>query len=136
MDPPYKTYFKITEKTALLLKNKNFDIIVAHKGLAEYFTFITGIDALPWQPESKYTIEKTWRISSGISFSDFRYYLKEEETDSIKKVGIDYFLLHETLWQRFIAKIKQNDEMNLMKTVCSDQNPYKLRPAYLLKGKN
>jgi len=136
LDPPYKIYSKITEKTALLLKNKDFDIIIAHKGLAEYFTFTTGIDALPWQPESKYLIEKTWRISSGISINEFNYYLTTEVTDSIKKVGIDYFLLTESLWQRFIILIKQRDDFNLMKTVYSDRNPYKVRPAYLMKGKN
>ncbi len=131
MDPPYYLYNKITERTRLLLKNKTFDIVVAHKGLAEYFTFTSGIDALPWQPESKYPIDKTWRISSGISLSGFRYYFKEDVTDSINKIGIDYFLLPESLWQRFIRQVKLKDDLNLMQIVYSDKNPYRVRPDYL-----
>lgn len=134
-DPPYQTYSKITEKALSLLKNKSFDIIVAHKGLAEYFTFTTGIDALPWQPESKYTIDKTWRITSGISLNDFKYYFKEDLNDSIKKIGIDYFLVSEIWWQKFINKVKKSDDLDLLKTIYSDKNPYKIRPDYLMKGK-
>ncbi len=134
-DPPYHTYNKITVNAISLLKNKSFDIVVAHKGLAEYFTFKTGIDVLPWQPENKYAIEKTWRITYGISLNDFKFYFNENLNDSIKKLGIDYFILPETKWQKFKNLVKENDELDLLKTIYSDKNPYKIRPAYLMKGK-
>jgi hypothetical protein len=132
-DPPYGSYQKIAEVTLNYLQNKKCEIVIAHKGLAEYITFTKGIDVLPWQPESRYDIVQTFRISSGISSTDFRYYLKKEEMDSIKKAGIDYFILPETIWQAFTEKVKQNDELGLLKIIYSDKNPYRVRPDYLLK---
>jgi len=134
-DPPYNTYEQLIIKTTTLLKDKKPDIIIAHKGLAEFFTYSTGMDALAWQPESRFSLEKTWRISSGISMSDYKFYLNQELTDSIKKVGIDYFLLPETIWQEFVNYVEENDALQLTNIVRSEKNPYKIRPAYLKKRK-
>lgn len=75
-DPPYGIYRVIANKVNNL-DEINIELIIAHRALAEYMTFKTGIDVLPWEPEYAVDRTKLWRICTGVNKRSIQYYSKD-----------------------------------------------------------
>ena len=135
-DADYKKYQRITDNSLKYLDNSNAELVIAHNALAEYFTFTSGIDAMPWEPEYEIAQEKLWRIATDIREVEMQYYLKVEEMDKIHKLGIRYFLLPDHLWQKILAQAESNKDTFLLKKLNTWRNPHKIRPGFLLKQKS
>ena len=132
-DPPYSIYKNISDKIISLELDP--ELIIVHKAFAEYFTFYTGIDALPWLPE--YAINKVglWRIATGLNAKSVTYFSKGKfESDLYHQLTPNYFLIREDLWQTLQINIKQEDP-DLYQELRTWKNPHEIRPAYLLKNK-
>lgn len=128
-DPPYLKYQRMCKK----LPKKDIELIIVHKGFAEYLTFYTGIDALPWQVEYKVNSEKLWRIVHKIDYQYFVYHLKD--SPNYQRLSFDYTLIREDFWQELVKKMEnENDKMYLEHTK-KWYNPHVIRPQYLLKNK-
>lgn len=134
-DAPYGKYAQVTQQTFDFLKDKNPELVIAHNSLAEYFTFTTGIDALPWQPEYKIAADQLWRIVADVRLPIFRTYLSENDFKNLKRIGVNYFVIQETVWQQFKATLLENEEFEILDKINTWRNPYKLRPSFLLKKK-
>ncbi|MEM9895130.1 MAG: hypothetical protein AAF789_02060 [Bacteroidota bacterium] len=133
-DPSYATYSIITDKIERLEDLKP-ELIIAHKALAEYYTFQTGKDALPWIPEYDLAKEKLWRISHGISEKTLKFYSKDSlEVDRLIHCVIpDYLLVREDVWSACMNTIKADDP-ELYESLRTWKNPDSIRPDYMLKN--
>jgi len=144
-DPDYALFQKVT-KRAIDHLSKSLELLdspaptkpelfIAHNALAEYFTFTTGTDAMPWLPE--YTIDSTklWRIAAGVHGQTLRYFAGAEGALKIKDLGGRYFLLPEYVWQSALKNARKEGDAYFLQTAESWLNPHRFRPAFLLKRK-
>ena len=134
-DAPYEKYAQVTQRTFDFLKNKNPELVIAHNALAEFFTFTTGIDALPWQPEYSIEESKLWRIAADVRLPVFRTYLSEDDFESIQRIGVNYWIIQENIWHKFKDNLLKNDEQEILKEINTWRNPFQVRPNYLLQKK-
>ena len=143
-DPDYSLFKKVTEQVEYQLSenfeptkssNPSPELFIAHNALAEYFTFTTGIDAMPWQPEYAVDSSRLWRIAVGVQGQNLRYFVGAENVLKIKNLGGGYFLLPEYVWQSALKNARAEQDDYFLKTAESWLNPYRIRPAFLLKRK-
>jgi hypothetical protein len=132
-DPDYAYYDQVTRRAERFLSDKQPELLIGHKGLAELMTYETGIDVLPWQPEYEVDSSRLWRISAGMSSMEFRYLLSKADASRVQEVGIDYHLLPESVWQRFVEAAKRSRDEDLLERVMDWRNPQEMRPGYLRK---
>ncbi len=138
-DPDYALFQKVTNRAMNQLLESPApskpELFIAHNALAEYFTFTTGTDAMPWLPE--YTIDSTklWRIAAGVHGQTLRYFAGTENALKIKDLGGRYFLLPEYVWQLALKNARKEDDVYFLETAESWLNPHSIRPAFLLKRK-
>ncbi|MFN6946278.1 MAG: hypothetical protein ACK4ND_15115 [Cytophagaceae bacterium] len=131
-DPPYSLYHSLSKDIEQLKGQHSFELLIGHKALAEYVTFRTGIDVLPWIPEYEIEVDALWRIATGLRKKTVEFYLGKD-TD-IYELSPSYILLREDKWQELLRYIEEDDP-ELYEDLCTWKNPYEIRPAYLLKNK-
>ncbi|WP_338790159.1 hypothetical protein [Bernardetia sp. MNP-M8] len=139
-EPTNQTYKVITdnfEKQSYGLESK-VKLLILHKSFAEYFTFRTKIDALPWLPEPTLKEEisegSLYRLATHIRKEEFEYYLKD--TEKVKRLGLNYFLLKEIDYQRMLLSVKnENDTVLIERMTNHNYNPSRVRPLFLLEQK-
>lgn len=133
-DPPYVLYDLIVHKIDKL-KHHEFELIIAHKALAEFITFKNGIDVLPWEPEYEVDQQKLWRICTGINQRSIEYYGKEfYQKDLFHKLTPNYNLIREDLWDKVMVNLEQEDP-DYFHSLLTWKNPHRIRPDYLLNNK-
>jgi hypothetical protein len=135
LDPPYGTYKYLTKKIEEL-ETIDPELIIIHKSFAEYYTFKTGRDALPWIPEYEISKSKLWRVAYGINLKTISYYADDslEIEKSAFQLSPSYVFLREDLWSKCIRRIEQEDP-DLFLELSGWKNPDVIRPDYLLKNK-
>lgn len=133
-DPPYGFYEEIAGKAVDALSDVEFELIIAHRSLAEMITFKYEVDALPWAPEEYFPRDRVWRITAGILRDEISYYLSPELADRyfLRLCG-DYGLLREDQWEAFLVSIA--DDRVMMDAVDTWRNPLDRRPVYLIKNR-
>ena len=119
-DPPYPLY----EHIASQLPTNDSTLIIAHKGLAEFISFKTGTEVMPWIPEYSVPIDKLYRI----------VYLPSIYSETVlpkgRKLTLNYYYIKEITWQKFLNRLKKED-ISLLKELATWKNPLEVRPAYL-----
>ena len=135
LDPPYRKYKYLTRKIQEI-KEINPELIIIHKTFAEYYTFQTGKDALPWIPEYDIMDSKLWRVAYGINAKTISYYASDlpEIENRLFQLSPSYLLLREDVWLESIQKIKKDDP-DLFSELSNWKNPDTIRPNYLLNNK-
>lgn len=133
-DPPYGTYKTISNKI-LEYNEIQFELIIAHKALAEYVTFQTGIDAMPWEPEYEIDNDKLWRICTGLNKKTAKYYgQKDFKENYYYELTPNYSLIREGLWDSAINNMSQ-EEPEYLESLLTWKNPNQKRPSYMTKYK-
>jgi len=138
-DPDYALYKKITRNVQAQLSESSVtdtELIIAHNALAEYFTFTTGTDAMPWLPEYQIDSTKLWRIAAGVQGQTLRYFARPENEHTIKNIGGGYYLLPEFVWQSARKDARAENDEDFLQSTDSWLNPHRMRPAFLLKRKH
>ena len=137
-DPDYALYKKITKNVQAHLSESSSDpeLIISHNALAEYFTFTTGTDAMPWLPEYQVDSSRLWRIAAGVQGQTLRYFAGPENEKTIKNIGGGYYLLPEFVWQSALKKARAEQDGYFLEMAESWLNPHRKRPDFLLKRKN
>ncbi|MGB0522303.1 MAG: hypothetical protein ACPGJS_05055 [Flammeovirgaceae bacterium] len=131
-DPPYPLYQKLTARTFEYIRKSETELVIAHKSLAELFTFSSGIDALPWIPEYQIEKERLWRIATDLNRNQFEFYLPESQ---LFPLSANYYLVREDQWQKFLQALQADGETETLTHLNSWKNPHQIRPYYLLKNK-
>ena len=109
------------------------ELVIAHNALAEYFTFSTGTDAMPWLPEYAIDSSWLWRIAAGVRLPTLQYFSGEENAGKIKNLGGNYYLMPEYVWQQAVVKARTEQDADFLEVVESWRNPWKMRPGWLLR---
>jgi hypothetical protein len=129
-DPPYALYQRIAEKTMGVIKGHEPELIIAHKSLAEFFTYQSGLDAMPWIPDYVINENKLWRIAVLPYPKMFYYYTNQSPI----KLKANYYYLQENEWQKFLKNIRQNESADLVNDHLTWLNPSYVRPVFLKKN--
>ncbi len=130
-DADYAQYALLTQKAKAALLGHSVELIIAHNALAEYYTFTTGQDAMPWRPEYEIAPDRLWRIVADVRRSEMTRYLHPD--DELIQLGVRYFLVQESAWQQLIARATAEQDDYLLERIYSWRNPHRLRPAFLLR---
>mgnify|MGYP003691815505 CR=1 FL=1 len=132
----YEGYSLLKAPLQNRFEEKAPSLLIAHKGLAEYLTFETGFDILPWQAEYSVDTTRFYRITSGIFPMEFRYYLNNQDESFVQELSLQYHLVREDVWQKFAKAVKaENEDQELLGRIYSWENPYQQRPQYLQRNK-
>lgn len=134
-DPDYARFEAVTKRSLSALDEKKADLVIAHNAMAEFFTFTTGIDAMPWLPEYAVDSSRQWRLATGMRLQTLKYYAGPGNDTRVMAVGFQYYLLPEYVWQVALQRAKfEKDEVFLAETA-DWRNPSQLRPGWLLRRK-
>lgn len=132
-DPPYGFYRELAEESITALADIEFELIIAHKALAELITYTYEVDALPWAPEDYFPRQRVWRITAGILRDEVAMYLSPELADRyFFSLSRDYALMREDHWEAFLQSIA--NEPVMLDAVHTWRNPMEQRPAYMRKA--
>ncbi|QSE99178.1 hypothetical protein [Fulvivirga lutea] len=129
-DPPYRLFSLITQKIESHWCDNRPELIIAHKSLAEYFTFQTNADAMPWIPEYEVEKDQLFRIAYVPLNQLQKYYLK----DNYLKLSSNYIYLKESEWRAFMRNIQKNESKEINELFNTWKNPHTIRPSFLLKN--
>ena len=130
-DPPFGVYKNITAKAEEVFQKNSQkpELVIAHKALAEYFSYSTPIDAMFWIPEYEIDSKRLFRIAVLPFPQMFKTYANEEPIG----LGGDYYLVKEKDWQVFITEMEKRETPELVNQHLTWKNPNEKRPAYLRK---
>ncbi|MCB9306400.1 MAG: hypothetical protein H6565_07375 [Lewinellaceae bacterium] len=132
-DPDYAVFDAITHRAMQRLDGYSPELVIAHNALAEYFTFSSGIDAMPWLPEYEIAPERLWRIAAGIPAQTLRYYSNTQK--EVYSLGGAWVLLPEYCWEQAIEAAKKEGDDDFLLQTRLWQNPSRRRPGWLLHRK-
>jgi hypothetical protein len=132
-DPDYSLMANVTAGARRFLSVKSAELVIAHNTLAEYFTFATGTDAMPWLPEYPVDSSRLWRIAAGIPVQTLRYYSGSEK--AVQNLGFGYSLLPEYRWQIALQQAEKEQDTDILAEMRSWRNPGQIRPGWLLYRK-
>ncbi len=134
-DPNYMLFEKITRTAATHFPIEKPELVIAHNSLAEFFTFTTGTDAMPWLPEYPIDSQRLWRIATQLKWPEIEYFLGIENAKSVVRLPGGYFFLPENLWQKMLAAAKLESDEDFLVRATSWKNPSRMRPEFLLRRK-
>lgn len=135
-DPQYYRYAKIASQVQRTFEHRQApELIIAHNALAEYITFQTGIDAMPWLPEYPIDSMKLWRIAAGPRRENLCYHAGGAADSLVIDAGGDYHLLPEYLWRAACTHAAREGDEYFAATTQGWRNPERQRPDWLLKRK-
>jgi hypothetical protein len=132
--PDYARFESVTARALPTLQKKKTELVIAHNALAEFFTFTSGIDAMPWLPEYPLDSSQLWRIATGTRLQTLRYHAGAEAS-AVEALGYQYFLLPEYVWQAAIKRAKAEGDELFLAEIADWRNPSRIRPGWLLHRK-
>lgn len=134
-DPPYAIYANMSVKIQKALVNEKYDMLVAHKPLAEVIDWYTGIPVLPWQPEPELVQRSIWRVVAFIEPFDIKGVMGENyHPELIKEINSNYILVREDFWTQFKQKALESDDASLIGKLTDISNPSRVRPQFLRRS--
>lgn len=132
-DPAYATFDKVTTRVMRQINASSSrpELLIAHNALAEYFTFSTGIDAMPWLPDYPVDSTRLWRLAYGQRLQTLRYYAGPGADTLVQPIDPHYSLLPEYCWQRALRHAAMEGDSAFVEMGKSWLNPARMRPEYL-----
>lgn len=133
-DPDYAAFAQVTERARKILSEKQPKLIIAPNVLSEFFTFTTGVDAMPWLPEYPVDSNHLWRIATGVHLRTLEYYAGSSR-EQVKSLGYQFFLMPEYVWQSIVRKAELEKDEDFLADIRRGRNPSHIRPYWLLRRK-
>lgn len=133
--PPYGLYTKIVSRIETEIHDKDVQLIIAHRPLAEMIDYYLRKDALAWKPESRFDKTKTWRIAWGIENWEIERVTPKSIAPAPKIISPQYIIVREDRWNVFIQTINKRENPDLFYRAFSEQNPSKERPLFITRGR-
>lgn len=128
-DPPYHYYARMATVAENWMAKPPI-LVIAHKGLAEYWSFQQDWDVMPWLPEYHIPADQLFRVAKGPISRDLSVFLRPQQ---YQRLGAQYFLLLESDWQDFLKKLKSDQQFDVLEKLDNWMNPQSIRPDYLLR---
>jgi hypothetical protein len=134
-DPDYTLFDRLTQQSTAHFKRlspeNTPELVICHNALAEYYTFTTGTDAMPWQPEYAIDTNRLWRIAGQVPTPAVRHYAQQSDASRVFDLAGHYTLLPETVWKRALQQAALDQDSAFLSAAHSWYNPYKMRPKWL-----
>lgn len=132
-DPDYRLFAQVTAaaSTDETYSSARPLLVIAPNALAEYFTFTTGVDALPWLPEYPVDTARLWRIAGQMRQKTVEYYAN----GSVCHLPGGYLWVREDRWQAALERARMEGDSVYVEQATGWPNPSRQRPAYLLRRK-
>lgn len=138
-DPNYALFARVTGHTADRLGLPSCsnppELVIAHNALAEFFTFTTGLDAMPWLPEYPIDSARLWRIAAGMHLPTVRYFAGADQAERVQPLSSNYCLLPESVWQHCLTRARAEGDSVYLAAATGWLNPSRERPKWLLNKK-
>jgi hypothetical protein len=134
-DPPYGVYNVAAQHITSTVDMSTCELIIAHKSLAEYIVYATGIDAMSWIPEYEIEAEKLWRVAADVKDIQFSFYLEAKDLGLIHRLSPSYCFIREDIWKKFLGNVEKDHNTALLEELRGWRNPDKMRPYFMLKNK-
>lgn len=135
-DPPYDLYDVVGKEILSNVKKDSCGLIIAHKSLAEYIVFSTGIDAMSWIPEYDISGERLWRVAHGVKDIQFSHYLEPTDLQFVHRLTLSYSLIREDCWKKFLLSVEKDNNEDLLQELATWKNPDRMRPKFLMKNRD
>ena len=135
-DPPNEIYEIIVSRLQEAYSNDHYQLVIAHKSLAEMIIYETEFDALNWSIESNGKDDRVLRIVHNLDKYHFAKYLAREDLKKVRKLTLKYYSLPNQLWRKYLSQVRAMEDEDLLDRIAHGANPLKERPNYLRKGKN
>lgn len=132
-DAPNKLYMVIAATIIDNYDPAHYQLVIAHKSLAEVIIYKSDFDALNWSVPSGIEREKVLRVVHGIPHRILSRYITADSREQMVRVDASYCIMPELTWQAILEKAE--DDSQFMTLVRKGNNPLQPRPQYLLKGK-
>lgn len=130
-DPPYNFYATISQQISTDWSDTDPpELIIAHKSLAEFITFSTRVDAMPWLPEYEIADDRLYRIGYFPLKQLAKFYLDEKVTFLLSNYGY----LQEKDWNFYLQELEANENRDIIELHLDWKNPSQIRPSYLLNN--
>ena len=127
----YGSYNKVVKD----LEPQEIPMLIAHRGLAFYYTYNLQRDAFHFDPEPHWAQDKIWRVTVGVTAEELAYYGPTPCVfgATARKISeTDYLLVREDCWQQFRNSVSADDNPDLYLTAWGPAaNPSHARPAFL-----
>ena len=134
-DPPYSLYSIVARGITSSIPAGSCELIIAHKSLAEYIVYATGIDAMSWIPEYPIEDARLWRVSEGVKDVQLSFYLDPEDLAFVHRLTPSYVLVPEDSWQKLLRRAGAEGDEELLRELTNWRNPDSVRPKYMLQKK-
>ncbi len=121
-DPPYAKYSFISASVAEQIHESSPDLIICHKSLAEFISYETGQDVLPWGVNKDEISPSTLRLV--FVPSEYRNQFKRSMSSKLEAITLDYYLVTEQDYQRIWLDSLTEEEV---KDFLTWRNPYLVR---------
>jgi hypothetical protein len=129
-DPPHARYAAVVNAALRAVHDLKPGLVIAHKGLAELFTFTSGIPAMSWEPESDIDPSTIWRLATNVDAWEIIDVLETRATPAPVALPYTRALVREDVWRRFRDEAIDAPN-NTRARAWSDVNPSRQRPAFL-----
>ena len=150
---PYAAYDDVIERVRQTHRENDsaLELMIVHRGFAEYYKYRTGVDALPWSPEEDLRqsigTDRILRLVYGITPAELRRFTRDYEDKRFAPldgsraasmdtpwsapvdVGHGYTLITENRWRYFVERAA-NDAL-MQGRIRHWQNPHRERPGFL-----
>ncbi|BDD07190.1 hypothetical protein [Aureibacter tunicatorum] len=122
-DPPYIQYKFISSRLAKVYEEKEINLLICHKALAEYVSFHHMEDVLPWNVEGSEVNDNVYRLA----YIPSELQVKFENVminEFHKRITSNYFLLREKIWRdEFLASLDDAEKVIIQ----TWKNPWMIR---------
>lgn len=122
-DPPYKLYSYISKKLTLNTHFQNAKLIIAHKSLAEFISFQSNKDVLPWAIDENSISHNVFRIVY-VPYSLKLRFNRLLNGSFMYQITSEYALIREKDWKNRFLNHLSSEELELVKNW---KNPMKVR---------
>lgn len=135
-DAPNGLYHSMVKAIINTYDNNEYNLVIAHKGLAEVIIYKTDFDALNWAKPSNISTGKVLRVVHGIPYGFFNRNIPDEFKKQTNWIGTNYCIMPEKNWLELLQWAKLTKKEEVITLIYQGNNPLDVRPDYLLKGKN
>lgn len=126
LDPPYKLYDFMSKKLIKNLNYQNSSLVIAHKSLAEFLSFQSNKDVLPWAINTNEVNDNVLRIVY-VPYSLKLKFKRLLTNKIVLSITSEYFLIKEKHWRHSLLNNLNEEEKVLLS---SWKNPMDTRANY------
>ncbi len=126
----FYTNYELYETIVSIIDLPVDSLLVAHQGFDYYYSYRTKKRSFHFLPEPKHKKRPTYRLAYAIKLDLLEKHLGKNILKEIQLLPGFYMLMKESLWQKFIGKLTEDEKRNIL----TFRNPHIYRNRYMLRN--